>query len=355
MAVAGERRSIKLLIMSNMYPSKEKSFAGIFVKNQYEKLSKIMVKDTVSIFYMERKFTSKRGSVLKYINSFFKFIPLLFKKFDIIHLHYFYPLIYLVYIYKLLHPKTKIVVTYHGSDITKKVNKKNKKRLNKLATIIDLNIPVGKALSKILKEKLNISANKILPVGVNDTVFYYEKVEKKYDFIYVGSLIHRKGVDLIINVAKKVDSSIKICLIGQGDYIDEVKNLSTTKENIDFFEGLIQPQIQKKLIQSKFLLLPTRNEGFPTSTVESMYCGVPVLVSDIPQTLEQVDEGKNGFIVPVDNEKALHQKMIELSKMNNDRYSEIVNTTLTYYKDISLTNVCNELYLAYNKLISEDA
>ena len=352
--MSAKPKHIRLLVVSNMYPSKEKSFAGIFVKNQYETLKELMPNDKVDIFYMKRKFTSKIGSVLKYVSTFFRFTKTLFKKYDIIHLHYFYPLIYLVYLYKVFYPKTKVVVTYHGSDVTKKIHSKNSGRLQKIAKIIDYHIPVGKALSDILEDKLKIKADKVLPVGVNDKVFFYEDVPKVYDFIYVGSFIHRKGVDLIIEALKKLDTSIHVCLIGRGDYIESIQKLDNENKNIDLFVDLPQKEIQKLLVQSKFLLLPTRNEGFPTSTIEAMYCGVPVLVSDIPQTKEQVQEGDNGFIIPVDNSQALLDKMEELAKIDPGQYKDMVTKTRQSFRDISLTNVCNELVSIYKVLLKND-
>ena len=344
---------MRTLIVSNMYPSKEKSFAGIFVKNQFERLKELFQpEDSIEIFYMQRKFTSKSGSILKYISTAIKFIPHLFKKYDVIHLHYFFPLIYLVFIYKKLHPKTKLIVTYHGSDLTKKVTSKNKERLQKLAKIVDVHIPVGKALSWHLKEKLNVKANYLLPVGVNDSVFYFEESKKVYDFIYVGSLVHRKGVDLIIEVARRMNNNINLVIIGEGDYSDEIEVLTSNHQNITFYKGLSQNKIQKIMVKSKFLLLPTRNEGFPTSTIEAMFCGVPVLVSDIPQTKEQVDEGKNGFIIPVDNSEALLNKIIELSKMDNEVYKKLVTSTLSYFKELSLTSVCKKTYSIYKEQLA---
>lgn len=337
-----------------MYPSKEKSFAGIFVKNQYQALKAKLSDDEIDIFYMKRKFTSKAGSYFKYVGALFGFLKFLFKKYDVVHLHYLYPLIYLAYLYKLIHPKSKLVVTYHGSDVTKKISSSNLSRIIRLLKKVDYHIPVGKALAEIFQSKTGILPNKILPVGVNDTIFFYEDVDKIFDFIYVGSLIHRKGVDLLIDTIPELEPSINVCIVGQGDYIQEVRNLEINHRNLTFYEGLSQEEIQSLIVKSKFLLLPTRNEGFPTSTIESMYCGVPVLVSDIPQTKEQVVEGENGFIIPVNDKDALLRKMIELKSINDAHYNKMVKNTLTYYRDISLTSVCEELVEIYTQLANND-
>ena len=345
---------MRILIVSNMYPSKEKSFAGIFVKNQYQTIKEnLSNNDHIDIFYMERKFTTKFGSLFKYIQSFIKFIPILFKKYDVIHLHYFFPLIYFVNVYKLFHKNVKLVVTYHGSDLTKKVNIKNQSQLKKLAKKVDYHIPVGKALADILVEKLDVQPDLILPVGVNDKVFFYEKTTKEYDFVYVGSFVHRKGVDLIIKAIKEMNPSIKVCFIGEGDYLDEIEALEKKYSNVSLFVGLSQVEIQKILIKSKFLLLPTRNEGFPTSTIESMYCGVPVLVSDIPQTKEQVIEGVNGFIIPVNNSQALFEKMNLLANIEQDKYDVMVEKTRFCFREISLSTVCVKLIETYKGITTK--
>lgn len=337
-----------------MYPSKEKSFAGIFVKNQYQALKAMLHEDEIDIFYMKRRFTSKTGSYFKYVGAIFGFFKFLFKKYDVIHLHYLYPLIYLAYLYKLIYPKSKLVVTYHGSDVTKKINSRNVSRIKRLLKKVDYHIPVGKALAEIFQNKTGITPNKILPVGVNDTIFFYEKVNKIYDFIYVGSLIQRKGVDLILEIIPDLEPSINVCIVGQGDYIQDVRDLETEHKNLTFYEGLNQKEIQSLIVKSKFLLLPTRNEGFPTSTIESMYCGVPVLVSDIPQTKEQVVEGENGFIIPVNNKDALLTKMRELKLIDDEDYNKMVKKTLTYYRNISLSSVCDELVEIYTQLANND-
>ncbi len=186
---------MKILLISNMYPSEEKPYAGIFVKSQFIEIKRLLgPEDSIEIFYMKRQFTSPLGTVFKYLRAFISFTRHLFRRYDIVHLHFFYPLIYLVWIYKKIHPKTKIAVTFHGKDITTLVHDKNKRQLRKIARIIDFTIPVGKTIAAMMKEKLELAIGKILPVGVNNNVFYYDNNQaKEYDFIWIGSFIHRKG------------------------------------------------------------------------------------------------------------------------------------------------------------------
>lgn len=343
---------MNILLVTNMYPSKEKAYAGIFVKNQYEELRKLIDKDdAIDIYYMKRQFTSKLGSLIKYLKAFLGFIPYFFKKYDVVHLHFFYPLIYLVWIYKKLYPSCKVVVTFHGVDITQKVNDKNKKHFQKIAKCIDFTIPVGTTLATMVEEKLKLNIGIVLPVGVNNNVFYKEEnVEKKYDFIFIGSYIKRKGIDTVIAAIKKLDNrTISFCFCGSGEYGKELELLSK-EYNSTIKQNQTQNELRHLLNQSKFFLLMSRDEGFPTATIEAMYCGVPVVTSDIPQFKEQVREGLNGFIVGVGNSEALSRMINKVHGINDEDYQKLSEGALNSFKEISLQNVCKEVYDIYKKL-----
>lgn len=51
------------------------------------------------------------------------------------------------------------------------------------------------------------------------------------------------------------------------------------------------------------------DESFGKTVAEAMACGKPVVVSDVGGPPEQVDDGKNGFIVPAKNPEAMAEKV----------------------------------------------
>lgn len=344
---------MKILFITNMYPSKQKAYAGIFVKNQFEELKDIIDdEDTLDIFYMKRAFTSKVGSALKYIFAFIRFIPFLFKRFDIIHVHYFYPLILLAWLNKKIHKETKIVVTFLGRDINSQIDESNQQFFRKIAEDIDFSIPVGITLAQEISKKLELEKIKVLPCGVKESVFYKENdVKKTYDFIMVGSFIHRKGIDTVIEAIKSLpeNSNIKFCFCGSGNYLSELEKLQKNHD-VTIKQNQTQDQLRYLLNSSRYFLLMSRAEGFATATTEAFFCGVPVLTSDINNFKEQVEEGFNGFLSPLGNVEILKENFLKLSSIKDDRYKELSDGALNSFKDASLNYVCREIYNIYKSL-----
>ncbi len=343
--------SLKILIVSNAYPSEEKKYSGIFVKNQYEELLKNKGKgDIIELFYMSRKMTSFYGSIFKYIKTVIKFIPFYFRKYDIIHLHFFYPLIMLVYIYKVFHPKSKLIVTFHGSDINLHINKNNKLFFRYLAKKVDYTIPVGIEVSNNVKNKLDLEIGKVLPVGIDESVFYHVPDKKKcYDLLFVGSFLEVKGIDKLYELIKLLDSNIKICIVGKGSkYESKFKELIIKgHNNISLKIDQTQNQLRELYNESKFLILPSRSEGFPTVTLEAMYCGTPVLTSNIPQFKEQVEEGTNGYTFSINDISELKEFVLDKLNTPEIKYKHMVNGALNSHKEYSLSNICNKLLKIY--------
>lgn len=333
-----------------MYPSAQKKYSGIFVKNQFEFLQKLLKNDEqITIFFIRRKITGLLGSISKHILSFFRFTPYFFKKYDVIHLHSFFPLIVSAWAYKVFHPKTKLVVTFHGKEINLQVNHRNEKLFRFFAKKIDVTIPVGKEVAKNVTKKLHLPTGKILPVGVNPDVFYPQpQTPKVYDYLFVGSFFEEKGIDILYNTVKNLDKKIRFCIVGNGlEYKNLFKQLIAEGYSIELKDDQSHDQLRLKYNQSKFLVLPSRSEGFATVIVEAMYCGTPVITSNIPQFKEQVVENENGFIFSLDKPEKLTELLGNLIDISPSQYQRLVTNAKESFKDISLDVVCNELLKIY--------
>ena len=334
---------MKVLVISNMYPSKQKPYSGIFVKNQFEYI-KENFNNQIDKYVMERTFTSFIGSIIKYLKFNLGFIPLLFIRFKVIHVHFFGYHSFLGLLYKYIYPSTKLIITFHGSDTSN-----IKKRLFRLvAKKTYTAIAVGKEQSEFIKLHAPTLKVEIISAGIDKRVFYPENLEKEYDFIFIGSFYKIKGVDIVINAIKEINQrDLRFCFVGSGPYEKEIEALKKIA-TIDLFKNQKQNQIQQLISKSKFLVIPSRGDSFGLVVTEAMYCGTPAIVSNIGGVKDQVVDGVNGFVMQENNSKELINIMTKLNNISKSSYADISKAATTSNKQHSLHNSCLELIRIYS-------
>ena len=350
---------MNVLLISNMYPTKS-MYGGIFIKNQYDffKQNYENENNTFEIFYIPRRKTNIIGSLIKYIKAFMKFLPYYFKKYDILHVHYFFPLIILPFIYKKFYPKSKIILTFHGGEVNN-ILKYYIIRLFFLPIIRKSNyiIAVSEKLANNLYSKYNIKVNRILSAGINQNIFYkYKNIsDKYYDFIFVGAFTERKGFDLLLKAIKLLDDNITYCLVGgkgvKSDKYEKIlNNMYINEYKIHVFGSQSQTYLSQLYNKSKFFILPSRNEGFGLVATEALFCGTPAIVSYTGGLKEQIEEGKNGFFIKEFTPEHVAKRMREAMSMDLENYKQMSDYASRSNKEFSLYNIGEELYNIYKFL-----
>ena len=87
-----------------------------------------------------------------------------------------------------------------------------------------------------------------------------------------------------------------------------------------------QADVRPYLAQCSVFVLPSYREGTPKSVLEAMASGRAVITTDAPGCRETVVEGKNGFLVPVQDDKAIAEKMLFLYR-NPDICAQMGNAS----------------------------
>ena len=134
-------------------------------------------------------------------------------------------------------------------------------------------------------------------------------------FILVARLLREKGVFEYIDAARKIKKSCPsamFLLVGNVDMNPGSMNESQVREWVQ--EGIVEwpgqvSDIRPWLQRASVFVLPSYREGMPRSTQEAMSMGRPVITTDVPGCRDTVENGINGFIVPVRDSDALAQAM----------------------------------------------
>lgn len=155
--------------------------------------------------------------------------------------------------------------------------------------------------------------------GINLQKFALQGNQPKVaqSFIFVGRLLKDKGLlELIaaMRLVKKKFPQAQCYVIGESDPNNPN---SFTEDQIQDWnrEGVIElmgriNDVRPYLQKSQIMVLPSYREGTPRSVLEAMAAGLPVITTDAPGCRETVQNGVNGFLVPVQNIEELVEKMI---------------------------------------------
>lgn len=178
-----------------------------------------------------------------------------------------------------------------------------------------------------------------------------KKPEPKDYFFFYGRLSGEKGIDVLLEAAKKENFNLKIAGVGP----DYEKLKSDIKESgLENRVELVGPkygeELKKLIGEAKAVIAPSIwPENMPLNILETMFLGRPVIASDIGGIPEIIKDGKTGLLFEPGNVDDLILKIKSL-----DSHTEIgMNAAREIMKKDS-KNYCEELVLIYKKLIKEN-
>lgn len=133
-------------------------------------------------------------------------------------------------------------------------------------------------------------------------------------FLCISRLLYEKGLREYAAAAKIVKDrfpNVKFDLVGPEDSSPDAISLEEVSTWSDYVKyngptSDVRPYIE----ESHVYVLPSYHEGLPRSTLEAMSMGRPILTTSAVGCKETVEEGVNGFMVPVGSSIKLAEKMI---------------------------------------------
>lgn len=168
------------------------------------------------------------------------------------------------------------------------------------------------------EEKISIS---YLTVDIDAYLQERNPLQEKR-LLCVGSLIERKGVDLLLQACAKVKSPYRLVLAGEGPEEAALKQLAGKLEiadKVEFRGNLNREQLLKEYAQSYVLVLPTREDCFALVLLEAMCSGLPVISSKYADgAYDLIEDGKNGYIIDPYDSVVFSKKIENLLENTED-------------------------------------
>ncbi len=140
--------------------------------------------------------------------------------------------------------------------------------------------------------------------------FKSETREEKRErvFLFSGSLIPRKGVDLLVaafaRLAREVPN-VRLRIVGDGEF-------RVVSERVDFVGFKDWNELPREYAAGDVLCVPSRYDGWGLVVPEGLASGLPVIATDrMGAALEFIETGRNGWLIPANDEEALLAAMRE--------------------------------------------
>jgi glycosyltransferase involved in cell wall biosynthesis len=136
--------------------------------------------------------------------------------------------------------------------------------------------------------------------------------------IFVGALIRRKGVHLLLEAWKKLNlPDAELLLVGSVH--DEIKPdleaFATSSVKVVGFTANVQDELRR----SSVFVFPSECEGFAKSTLEAAACGLPLIATR--ESGDAIVDGETGVCIPANDVDAL-AAAIEQAARHRDRFAE---------------------------------
>ncbi|SJZ57202.1 Glycosyltransferase involved in cell wall bisynthesis [Cetobacterium ceti] len=172
-----------------------------------------------------------------------------------------------------------------------------------------------------------------------------ELIEDKY-IVYVGRIEKVKGLEDLIDAyetCKKKGLEEKLYIIGEGtekEKLIEIVGKKGLENDILFLGSKSNPFIWMK--HGKIFGTTTYGEGLPTTYIESMICGTPVISYDCPTGPKDIlENGKYGKLIELGNKEEFGKELFNILN-NKEELKELKDKLPEKIGDFSIENVIDK-------------
>lgn len=334
----------KLLVISNMYPTKQHISYGIFVKNQVEQLEARGIETLLAVNADPTK--GKFNVLKKYASWFLNAISLAKKnkrELFMTHAHYVFPS-GLISLYLKKRFNIPYVVTAHGGDINKMAKKNEQIRKMSKAILQNANhvIAVGEELAETITRDFEVDASKIsvMSMGIDRKVFHAPKEKlavqqelgmdpSKKNILFVGNVIQEKGVEELIMAFNEISScsdGVALYIVGSTKdvgFYNKIEPLAKSNPAISFVEPMPQPELVRYFQAADTFVLPSYIEGLGLVALEAMACGTPVIATNVGGLHYMLKGGAGQLVEPRNVEQLADAMQLAISGEFEPNIAEI--------------------------------
>lgn len=274
------------------------------------------------------KSARKKGTKVIYTAHGFHF----FKGASIKNWMLFYP------VEKYLSKYTDCLITINSEDC--ELAHKKKFRAGKIYKVHGVGVELDKFKAVDADEKARLRAE----YGYDGDTFI---------MIYPADLSVRKNQPMLFDALQKIaekNKNVKLLLPGQPIRLEEYKRMVSERGIADNVEFLgYRRDINNLVGLSDLSVASSFQEGLPINIIEAMAMGNAIVATDVRGNNDAVEDGVNGYLVPVGDSDLMAEKILELMN-DREKLRTFGENGLDMVKDFSTENVNREMLTIYGNL-----
>jgi len=204
--------------------------------------------------------------------------------------------------------------------------------LSRFDKIISISQNVNNVWEKHFTPELHNGKIFVHPTGTDvDIPEYAVRNNEKVELLFVGRLIDRKGIDVLINSVNELDeetkSKIKLTVVGDGPDRKEYEKAVNTFNLGDIIEFVgLQSNVESYFEKADICVFPSKyKEGLMGVVLESLASGCAVVTTTQNGNETVIESGKNGILIEPNDENTLTKVLTKL--INEKSYREELGKT----------------------------
>ncbi|MFC1866649.1 glycosyltransferase family 4 protein [Thermodesulfobacteriota bacterium] len=229
---------------------------------------------------------------------------------------------------------------------------------NKMASMPDMIITPSAYLKQaVIKWDINPSrivviynaVDRPFPERINDN-------NRTPGILTVARLASWKGIEGLIRITGLLPQEITLTIIGDGPLLNTLKGQVAREgltHRVSFSGRLEKKQVFDRLTNTKVFVLNSKYEGLPHTILEAMASGAAVVATNVGGNPEVVRDGKNGFLTPLGDEKAMADKIMAIIN-DEDLRRNLTEEAFITSKEFSWSNTINRTEKLFRKILGPE-
>ena len=315
---------MKMLLVSNMYPSKLSPGSGVFVKNFKDSLSSRGVDIDSAVI------EGRKGAWIGKLFEYFRFVLRIYfyifsRRYDVVYVHYvthsLFPLLPILWFKKI-----NLIVNAHGEDLLPSTRleafllKMNRGIIERAKLIVvPSNYFEAIAISLFPRGKIFVSPS----AGVDLNLFCPRSAMRggeKFVLGYVSRIEEGKGWDTFLLALCDLknrfrDIDISAVVAGAGSQLADFHRMLVELDLcdvVDYIGAVNQDELPCVYSSCDLFIFPTKlPESLGLVGIEALACGVPAVCSSIGGITTYMVDGVNGYTFTPGEHSELVEKVIK--------------------------------------------